>query len=352
MSDNIETTLTNSQDVKLNLVDEDAMLEGLAGEFFGDEPEEILPEQGMEDTADDAADEDEAEATETEELEGEEEEVEDTEEEDGEDLPEDEVEEDSEELDMDFKVPVKVDGEDSEVTMGELIRGYQTAQHANKKSIEASEQLKQAQTLQEEAITLKEQNAELLKGQVDSDEQQLAAYDRKIQQLIADDDMFELPKWQEARRAKALELTEKKDEAKRLSSEADEESKKADEVSLAATRDAAIVTLNKELPGWQDNYEGVVKWATDLGFPEFAQITDAKTIQLMYDYKALKDGKKVAVKKRKKAPVKSVKAKKPVNKKAKTDEKAQKLRNKILTGDGSEAQQDAFLDSMVDGLLD
>jgi len=355
MSDNIETTLTNSQDVKLNLVDEDAMLEGLAGEFFGDEPEEVLPEQEVEDTVEEAADEDEAEAPETEELDSEEEEVvEDTEEEDGEDLPEDEVEEeeDSEELDMDFMVPVKVDGEDSEVTMGELIRGYQTAQHANKKSIEASEQLKQAQTLQEESITLKEQNAELLKNQVDSDEQQLAAYDRKIQQLIADDDMFELPKWQEARRAKAQELKEKQDETKRLESEASAETKKADEASLAAARDAAIVTLNKELPGWQDNYEGVVKWASDLGFPEFAQITDAKTIQLMYDYKALKDGKKVAAKKRKKAPVKSVKAKKPVNKKAKTDEKAKKLRKKILTGEGSEAQQDAFLDSMVDGLLD
>lgn len=354
MSNNIETTLTNSQDVKLNMVDEDAMLENLADEFFGDEPEEVLPEQGDNDTVEEAADEDEAEAPETEELEGEEVEEEDTEEEDGEDLPEDEVEEDdSEELDMDFVVPVKVDGEDSEVTMGELIRGYQTAQHANKKSIEASEQLKEAKTLQEEAITLKEQNAELLKGQVDSDEQQLAAYDRKIQQLIADDDMFELPKWQEARRAKAMELTAKKEEATRLSSEAEAANTKALEESVVAARDEAIVTLNKELPGWQDNYESVVNWAVnDLGFPEFASITDAKTIQLMYDYKALKDGKKSAVKKRKKAPVKSVKAKKPVNKKAKTNEKANKLRKQVLTGDGSEAQQDAFLDAMVDGLLD
>lgn len=356
MSDNLETTLTNTRDVKVNLVDEDAMLEGLAGEFFKDETkEETLPESSMEDTVEEAAESDEAEAPETEDLnEEEEKEEDDTEEEDGEDLPEDEVEDDdSEELDMDFKVPVKIDGEESIVTMDELIRGYQTAQHSNKKSIEASEQLKQAKALAEEATMLKEQNSELLANQVDGDEEQIAAYDRKIQQLLADDDMFELPKWQEARRVKAQELAAKKEEATRLKDEATSETSKANEASVQAAREQAIETLNKDLPGWQDDYESVVKWAVkDLGFPEFANITDAKTIALMYDYKALKDGKKVAVKKRKKAPTKSVKAVKPVNKKAKTDEKTSKLRKKVLDGDGSEGQEQSFLDSLADGLLD
>lgn len=355
MSDNLQTTLTNSRDVKVNLVDEDAMLEGLAGEFFKDElEEETLPESSVDDTVEDAAESDEAEADETDELDVEEEELEedDTEEEDGEDLPEDDVEEEDE-LDMDFEVPVKIDGEESKVTMDELIRGYQTAQHSNKKSIEASEQLKQAKALAAEATTLKEQNAELLKGQVDSDEQQLAAYDRKIQQLIADDDMFELPKWQEARRAKAQDLAATKEEATRLKSEAESESSKANEASIQASRDQAIETLNKDLPGWQDNYEEVVNWAVkDMGFPEFANITDAKTIALMYDYKALKDGKKSAIKKRKKAPTKSVKAVKPVNKKAKTNEKNSKLRKKVLSGDASDGQEQSFLDSLADGLLD
>ncbi len=357
MSDNLETTLTNSRDVKVNLVDEDAMLEGLAGEFFQDETEkETLPESSMEDTVEDAAESDEAEVSETDELnEEEEKEEDDTEEEDGEDLPDDEVEDedDSEELDMDFELPVKINGEESTVTMDELIRGYQTAQHSNKKSIEASEQLKQAKALAEEATTLKEQNAELLANQVDGDEQQLAAYDRKIQQLLADDDMFELPKWQEARRVKAQELAAKKEEATRLKDEATSETSKANEASVQAAREQAIETLNTDLPGWQDDYESVVNWAVkDLGFPEFANITDAKTIALMYDYKALKDGKKVAVKKRKKAPTKSVKAVKPVNKKAKTNEKNSKLRKKVLSGDGSEGQEQSFLDSLADGLLD
>jgi hypothetical protein len=165
--------------------------------------------------------------------------------------------------------------------------------------------------------------------------------------------MFELPKWQEARRTKAIELKNKKEEATRLSSEATAETVKVNEQHLNAARESAISTLDKELPGWQGNYETVVNWAVnDLGFPEFANITDAKTIQLMYDYKALKDGKKSAVKKRKKAPIKSVKATKSASKKAKTTEKESKLRSKVLTGEGSEKQQDDFLDSMVEGLFD
>lgn len=351
MSDNLETTLTNSRDVKLNLVDEDAMLEGLAGEFFGDEvtEEEVLPDDVVDNEVEEAAESDEAEAPETEELEVEDEE-DDTEAEADEDDDQDseEVEDETEELDMEYQVPVKIDGNESTVSIAELIKGYQTAASSNKKSIEASEQLKQAKALAEEATTLKEQNAELLASQVDGDKAQLDAYDRKIQQLINEDDMFELPKWQEARRNKAKELDARKSEAARLKTEADAETTAQSEAALQASKEQAIATLNKTLPGWESSYESVVTWAVkDLGFPEFANIIDAKTIALMYDYKALKDGVKTAKGKRKKAPTKTVKASKPVNKKAKTNEKAKELRKKVLSGEASEGQADSFLDSLV-----
>jgi hypothetical protein len=355
MSESLETTLTNGQDVNVNLVDEDVMLEGLADDFFGDEPKEDLSSDDTDNEVEEAAESDEAEASETELLEDEsnddnlEAEEEETEE-DSDDSEEAEV--DTEELDMEYEVPVKVDGEEYAVPMSELIRGYQTAQSSNKKSIEASAQLKEAKVLAEEATSLKLQNAELLTNQVDSDAIQLEAYDRKIQQLINDDDMFELPKWQEARRNKAKELDSKKKEATRIKDEATSEKTQADAATLQASKEQSISALDKELPGWQDNYESVVNWAVkDLGFPEFANIIDPKVIALMYDYKNLKDSKKVAVQKRKKAPTKSVKATKPVNKKAKTSEKEKELRKRVLSGDATENQADSFLAGMVDGMF-
>jgi len=356
MSENLETTLTNSRDVNVNLVDADVMLEGLAGEFFGDEPEEDLPSDDIDNEVEDAAESDEAEAPETELLEDEsnDDDLETEKEETEEDADDSEEEvEDGEELDMEYEVPVKIDGEESTVSMAELIKGYQTAQSSNKKSIEASAQLKEAKALAEEATTLKSQNAELLANQIDCDAIQLEAYDRKIQQLINDDDMFELPKWQEARRNKAKELESKRNEATRLKDEANSEKTQADAATLQANKEQAISTLDTDLPGWQDNYESVVNWAVkDLGFPEFANVIDPKVIALMYDYKALKDSKKVAVQKRKKAPTKSVKATKPVNKKAKTNEKEKELRKKVLSGDATENQSDSFLAGLVDGMFD
>ncbi len=340
-----ETTQT---DVNEGLSEEE-MLDALAGDFF---EEEDLPEQEVDDTEEAVEESDDAEAEETEELEGEEQEEETEEsEDDGEDLPENDSEEDSE-LDLDYLVPVKIDGEESEVTMQELIRGYQTAAHANKKSIDASEQLKVAQALAEESTALKEENAKLLSTTVDAEERQLAAYDRKIQQLIADDDMYELPKWQEARRVKAREIQESKKEASRLENEAKEEKQKTEDANLQAYKEQAVDELNSKIPGWEKTYDEVVNWAVkDLGLAAFADVVDPSVIALMYDYKTLKDGQKSAVTKRKKAPVKSVKAKKSVDKNAKVKEKADNLRKKVLQGGATENQQDEFLGSMVDQIL-
>jgi len=340
-----ETTQT---DVNEGL-SEDEMLDALAGDFF---EEEDLPEQEVDDTEEAEEESDDAESDQTEELEGEEQEEETEEpEDDGEDLPEDGSEEDSE-LDLDYLVPIKVDGEESEVTIEELIRGYQTAAHANKKSIDASEQLKTAQALAQESTALKEQNAKLLSTTVDAEERQLAAYDRKIQQLIADDDMYELPKWQEARRVKAREIEETKSQAFKLDQEARVEQEKTYNSNIQAYKEEAVEQLNSKIPGWEKSYDEVVNWAVkDLGLPDFADVIDPDVIALMYDYKTLKDGKKSAVTKRKKAPVKSVKANKSVNKNAKAKEKAENLRKKVLKGEASENQQEDFLGSMAADLL-
>tara|TARA_R110002012_G_scaffold108397_1_gene251023 strand:- start:2677 stop:3753 length:1077 start_codon:yes stop_codon:yes gene_type:complete len=357
MSENLETTQTNSEDVNINLVDEDVMLEGLADEFFGDEPEENLSNEDIDNEVEEAAESDEAEAPETELLEEEssDDNLETEEEEEIEENSNDseETEDDTEELDMEYEIPVKVDGKEYTVAMAELIKGYQTAQSSNKKSIEASAQLKEAKVLAEEATSLKAQNAELLTREIDSDALQLEAYDRKIQQLISDDDMFELPKWQEARRNKAKQLENRRKEATRLADEAHSEKIQAETAKLQASKEQAILELDRDIPGWQDSYEAVVNWAVkDLGFPEFANVIDPKIIALMYDYKALKDSKKVAVQKRKKAPTKSVKATKPVSKKAKTNEKENELRKKVLSGEATENQTDSFLAGMVDGMFD
>ena len=63
---------------------------------------------------------------------------------------------------MDFRVPVKIDGELSEVTMEELVANYQTKQSQSKKGDELAEQAKVLDSTREQAEIYARVNAELL----------------------------------------------------------------------------------------------------------------------------------------------------------------------------------------------
>ena len=339
---NTETT----QDMDVDSGIHDEMLDTFADDFF----DEALPEDG-EDTVeadeelDDAED---AETDETEESEGEYES--DTEDDDAEELPD--SEEEQYELDMDYEVPVKIDGEQGNVSIQELVRGYQTNQHANKKSIEASQRMKQAEGLFNEYSQLKEQNAQLLSNQVDADQVQLDAYDKKIKQLILSDNTYDLPKWQEARRIKAQQIDTKTAERERLSNESKNEQQMLNERQYLQQREGAIEALDTVMPGWGESYDEVVNWAAnDLGFPEFAEVMDPRVVAMMYEYKSLRESGKSAVKKRMKTPTKGVRAKKSPNLKTKQAKQQGQLRDKVLSGKGSEGDELSFLEGIANSTL-
>ena len=346
--ENTETT----QDMDVNSEIHDELLDTLTDDFFDEE----LPEEDDEGTVeadeelDDAYD---AETDETEEYDEEDEyetEEDDAEVEDTDELPE--PEEEQEELDMDFRVPVKIDGEQGEVTLDELVRGYQTNQHSNKKSIEASEKIKQAESLFNEYTALKAQNAELLSGQVDQDQAQLDSYDKKIKELILADDVYDLPKWQEARRIKSRQLDAKRSEQEKLSSEASKEHEQLQQAQFTQQRDGAIDALDQVMPGWQDGYDDVVTWAAeDLGFPEFAEVLDPRVVAMMFEYKSLREGGKQAAKKRLKTPTKGVRAKKSPNLKTKQAKQQGNLRNKVLSGKGNAGDELSFLEGLANDSL-
>jgi len=349
-----KTDTTPIEDVSSELSEQE-MLESLADDFF-QEKGETLPET-EEDTVEADEEEDDADDAETdettedeEELETEESEEEDDQEAVAEGLPDTE---EPAELDMEYEIPVKVDGEQSTIPLKELIKGYQTSQHANKKSIEASERLKEAEQAFTRVNELQAENAELLKHKVDKDQQQLDAYDAKIKKLLLDDNVFELPKWQEARRIKAEQLEKNRADQTSKEKEARDSLYKQNANAFAMQKDQSIATLNETIPGWEDTYDSVVDWAVkDLGFPEFAEILDPRVVSLMYDYKALKEGSQTAAKKRLKAPVKSVKTKKSQSSKTKQARRDGNLRDKVLSGKGSENEQLNFLEGLAGKVLE
>jgi len=164
IGDNMSETkneATRTDESSVNDFDFDA----LADEVLGLEPDEATQEsdeateelEGEDPHTDEDADEvDEAEEEATEEDEEDEDESEDATQEDS------ALEAADEEIDMDFKVPVKIDGTESEVTMEELVANYQTKQSQSKKGDELAEQAKVLEQTREQAEIYARVNAELL----------------------------------------------------------------------------------------------------------------------------------------------------------------------------------------------
>ena len=157
-----ETNNEATQTDESNVTDFD--FDALADEVLGLEPEAATQESNEAteelESDDPHTDEDADEVDEAEDDNIEEEEEE--EDESAEDATQQPESDDLDEIDMDFKVPVKIDGEESEVSMEELVANYQTKQSQSKKGDELAEQAKVLDETREQAEIYARVNAELL----------------------------------------------------------------------------------------------------------------------------------------------------------------------------------------------
>ena len=92
------------------------------------------------------------------------------------------------EIDMDFRVPVKIDGENSEVTMEELVANYQTKQSQSKKGDELAAQTKELQATKEQAEIYARVNAELLQREDAKDLSVLKHLQTQVDKAFEEDD--------------------------------------------------------------------------------------------------------------------------------------------------------------------
>lgn len=110
---------------------------------------------------------------------------------DPDDLPEDEddpegedenEDQDAEDIDWEFKVPVKIDGEESEVDLEELVKGYQTSQHLSKKGRELADERKKFEAERTEEMDKVKETAKVLQAQSQYEENQFAEEYKDLQE--------------------------------------------------------------------------------------------------------------------------------------------------------------------------
>jgi len=355
IGDNMSETkneATRTDESSVNDFDFDA----LADEVLGLEPDEATQEsdeateelEGEDPHTDEDADEvDEVEDDDTEEDEEEEDESEDA-------TQETSKLESGDEIDMDFRVPIKVDGEESEVTMEDLVASYQTKQSQSKKGDEIAEQTKALAQAKEEAVMFANINAELLKGEDDKDQQILKGLAEKVDAAFDDDD----PDANKMNRQLEKAKTEYNSRKANRDSVVEKMGKKIYE-QQAEDFGKQIEAFNSEIKNHISDWSEDIalknrKFALDLGLKEqfVDTITDPVVVKVIDEYRRLKETSEKGQVKRKKVAVKRVPTKKASSVKTKKSNKLQEARNRISKGKGTAKDEESVFDSMIDNIFD
>jgi hypothetical protein len=346
---NNEATQTDESSVN------DFDFDALADEILGLEPDEATQE------SDEATEELEGEDHNTEEDADEVDDVEDDEaeeEEEDEDESEDATQEDSDletgdEIDMEFKVPVKIDGKESEVSMDELVASYQTKQSQSKKGDEIAEQAKSLVQAKEEAVMFANINAELLKGEDDKDQQILKGLSDRVDEAFDGND----PDANKLSR----QLDKAKEEYKTRQTNRNSVVQAMGDKILEQRQEQfgeEIAVFNSEIKNHISDWSEEValknrNFALNLGISEqlLNGITDPIVVKVLDEYRRIKEVSEKGQVKRKKASVKRVPTKKVSSSKTKKSNKVEAARKNVSKGRASEKDRAVLFDNVIDDIF-
>jgi len=279
-----------------------------------------------------------------------------TDEDDDDDGEEDESDDDAEDdVDWAFKVPVKIDGEASEVDLGELVKGYQTSQHLSKKGRELADERKEFESKREEELQKVTETAKLLEAQSAFTENTLAEEyaelqaDAKAAKKDGDsykaDEIKERMEEVQAEYWKARKTREKIAEAVKTQAEKDAEKQ----------FEAQIQKFNEEIGDYvpdftEEKATSLREFAISKGIPEevLTTLADARIIGALNEFMELSQKVSKGSAKRKAAPKRtptSTKKTKPTS--VKNAERKKKTSERIQSGKATEEDFESSLDDMV-----
>jgi hypothetical protein len=311
-------------------------------------PEEQVPPVDTEESV-----EEEPEATEEDDTEEVEEEVEDEEEET--ETEDDESTQDvdvfsTDDLDLDAKVVVKVDGEEMEVSFGDLIKGYSTEQHLSKKGRELGEARKEAEAEFEnkfnEITTITQASAAVLYSEEQSYAKEYHDIEAKIEKAREEGDTYEVNELKDKREQVQKKYWDSRNKREKIVETVNAQMQQQQEQDWAAQLNHFNETIPTLIPDFNEETAMAIReFAIEEGIsPEVLDtITDPIIVKFVDDFRRLKQGVTKGQAKRKTVSVKRAPVKKAKPASKRKQEAEQSLRQRALSGDASEAEQMDFL---------
>jgi len=330
--------------------------DALADEVLGLEPESATQEsdeateelEGEDPHTDEDADEvDEAEDDNTSDEEEEEDESEDA-------TQESELDELDNEIDMDFKVPVKIDGEESEVSMEELVANYQTKQSQSKKGDELAEQAKVLEQTREQAEIYARVNAELLQREDAKDQSVLKHLQDQVDKAFEEDDYQASKLNNKLGKAKEEYSTRKASRNNLLQGMSQQLGQQAQE-QFGKQVEHFNQVVPELIPDWSEDVAmSNRKFALSIGLDErmVDSIVDPMMIKAIDGYRRLSENSDKGTAKRKQTPVKRVPTKKPVTAKTKKSNRVDAARKNTNKGRATDQDSKVLFDNVIDGIFE
>ena len=258
-----------------------------------------------------------------------------------------------EDIDWDYKVPVKIDGVEHHLTLEELRKGYATDQSLSKKGNKISEQRKEFETEQQSQLDDLQGMATLLQEQLQGEENELAAeyhsFDEKIKEARKEGSTYEITELKDQRETAQEAYWTARQKREGLTAAVQEKQQAQLELQNQQTFAKFNTDIAQLVPSFVEDAEAIQQFALDEGIPKelLPLIEDATIIKFIDDYRRLKQKATKGAVKRKAAPrAKSAPIKKGLTKSAQQGKVNTAVRNKVLTGEGSESDQLDFLKNL------
>lgn len=265
----------------------------------------------------------------------------------------------ADDLDLDAKVSVKIDGEESEVSFGDLLKGYTTEQSLSKKGRELGEARKALDNERTKKLDELEKVASATAAIIGKNEEGLAKeyhdIEAKIETARSNGDTYEVNELKDKRELVQKQYWTVRNQREGMVKAVEEQREKLAKENWEKSVKHFQDTIPTLIPDFNEDVATKIReFAISEGIDPVSldTITDPAIVKFVDDFRRLKETTSKGAARRKTTPAKkALPTKKPKSPKKKAQDKANTIRAKAFAKDSTKADQDAFLRQLASNSL-
>ena len=263
-----------------------------------------------------------------------------------------------EDLDLELRTEVTIDGEQVEVSLAELVKGYATEQSLSKKGRELGETRKEIEAERDKRLSelngVAQAAAEILVSEEATYQQEYHSLEKEIDKAREEDDTYELTKLKDKQQIAQRKYWEVRRRREGMLEKVSEQQEQQAVENWNRQVDAFNQVITEYIPNFdQETATSIRDFALEEGLPEevIDSVIDPRAIKILHDYMQLKKGVSKGTARRRAAPTKKAPVKKAKSTATKQQERADAVRNKAFSDDASSDDQMAFLKQYAQNTL-